>query len=159
MEPEIPKDIPEALKKYINEMPPEHKFFDVHPRHEEAMQLLTDGLCRIREAALVSPRHAMHVADVLHNIPALMAGEGRSDEKYLAQQMAAGRALIDDQSWRKEDDKPVKGLNRLEKSILILCGLVVLVSICSYGWVTSQRSLDSSRCAIEQTSSVKQPGC
>lgn len=80
----------------------EQKFADFMPAsHVDALRLLTDGLCRIREAALAAPEHAMQVADVLHNIPGILAGEDRAGEGYLAELLEKGRALIDDNAWRK----------------------------------------------------------
>lgn len=68
--------------------------------HKEALHLLTDGLCRIREAAVEAPEHAMQMADALHNIPGILAGEDRADEAYLAELLEKGRFLLDDRSWR-----------------------------------------------------------
>lgn len=65
-----------------------------------ALRLLADGLCRIREAAIDAPEHAMQVADVMHNIPGILAGEDRAGEDYLAELLEKGRALIDDNTWR-----------------------------------------------------------
>lgn len=70
------------------------------PSHMEALRLLTDGLCRIREAAFTSPEHTMQMADVLHNIPGILAGEERAGEAYLTELLGKGRALLDDYSWR-----------------------------------------------------------
>lgn len=80
----------------------EQKFADFQSAsHLEALRLLSDGLCRIREAALVAPEHAMQVADVMHNIPGILAGEDRAGEGYLTELLEKGRALIDDRTWRK----------------------------------------------------------
>lgn len=80
----------------------EQKFADFLPAsHMEALHLLTDGLCRIREAAIDAPEHAMQVADVMHNIPGILAGEDRAGEGYLTELLEKGRALIDDNTWRK----------------------------------------------------------
>lgn len=80
----------------------EQKFADFLPAsHVEAMRLLTDGLCRIREAALVAPEHAVQVADVMHNIPGILVGEDRAGESYLTELLEKGRALIDDNTWRR----------------------------------------------------------
>lgn len=80
----------------------EQKFADFLPAsHREALRLLTDGLCRIREAAIDAPEHAIQVADVMHNIPCILAGEDRAGEGYLTELLEKGRALIDDNTWRK----------------------------------------------------------
>ena len=42
----------------------------------------------------------MQVADVMHNIPGILAGEDRAGEDYLAELLEKGRALIDDNTWR-----------------------------------------------------------
>jgi hypothetical protein len=68
--------------------------------HREALRLLSDGLCRIREAAVEAPEHAMQMADALHNLPGILAGEDRADEAYLAQLVEKGQLLLDDRSWR-----------------------------------------------------------
>lgn len=67
----------------------------------EALTLLADGLCRIREAAFDAPAHAVDVANVLHNVPGLLSGEDRAGEGYLVELLRKGRSLIDDISWRK----------------------------------------------------------
>lgn len=67
---------------------------------KEALHLLTDGLCRIREAAVESPEHVKQMADALHNIPGILAGEDRADEAYLTEQLEKARSLIADRSWR-----------------------------------------------------------
>ncbi|CRN68519.1 hypothetical protein AX279_17635 [Pseudomonas sp. J237] len=67
----------------------------------EALILLVDGLCRIREAAFDAPAHAVDVANVLHNVPGLLSGEDRAGEGYLVELLRKGRSLIDDISWRK----------------------------------------------------------
>jgi hypothetical protein len=80
----------------------EQKLADfLSPSHMEALNLLTDGLCRIREAAFDAPEHAMQIADVMHNIPGILAGEDRADSAYLAELLVKGRALINDNTWRK----------------------------------------------------------
>ncbi|HBP0221280.1 TPA: hypothetical protein L5P56_004870 [Pseudomonas aeruginosa] len=79
----------------------EQKFTDFLPAsYVEALHLLTDGLCRIREAAFDAPEHAKQVADVMHNIPGILAGEDRAGEVYLSELLEKGRALIDDNAWR-----------------------------------------------------------
>lgn len=69
--------------------------------HMEALHLMTDGLCRIRESAIEAPAHAMRVADAMHNIPGILAGEDRAGDGYLAELIAEGRALVNDNTWRK----------------------------------------------------------
>lgn len=73
--------------------------------HIAALALLADGLCRIRESAFDSPAHAAHMADVLHNIPGILAGEDRAGEAYLLQLLEEGRRLMDDQAWRASRSK------------------------------------------------------
>lgn len=68
---------------------------------KEALSLLASGLCRIRESAVIAPEHAVQVADVMHNIPGILAGEDRAGEEYLSELLEKGRALMDDISWRK----------------------------------------------------------
>lgn len=71
------------------------------PINREALRLLEDGLCCIREAALRSPEQAMKIADALHNIPGLIAGEDRAGEAYLVELLKQGQGLVNDHRSRK----------------------------------------------------------
>ncbi|WP_137808434.1 hypothetical protein [Pseudomonas sp. G(2018)] len=87
----------------VTRVPAEMEIADVLPAsHKDALRLLSDGLCRIREAAVEAPDHAMQVADALHNLPGCIAGEDSAGEAYLTELLEKGRALLDDQSWRRE---------------------------------------------------------
>lgn len=82
--------------------------------HPEALRLLSDGLCLIREAAIDAPDHARRVADALHNLPGCIAGEDRGGEAYLGELLENGRALVDDQSWRPTSNTPPQVIHRQE---------------------------------------------
>lgn len=117
----------------------EQKFADFLPAsHREALHLLTDGLCRIREAAIEAPAHAMQVADVMHNIPGILSGEDRAGEGYLTELIAEGRALINDNDWRKAPLREDIRMNQIPRTPLYLaarranltllwCGLACLL--------------------------------
>ncbi|MGG2621661.1 hypothetical protein [Pseudomonas aeruginosa] len=96
----------------------EQKTLDALPAsHKEALALLSDGLCRIRETAIDAPEHAGQVAIALHNIPSCLAGEDRGGEQYLSELIEKGRSLVDDESWRQSAYKRPLVVNRQEANL------------------------------------------
>lgn len=159
MERESERPATEFPEQLMNELP-NHKLVDIHPRHEEAMRLLTFGLCRIREAAFDAPQHTVQLADALHNIPALLTGNDRADDQYLVQQMANARALIGDQSWRLDVGRPTvkRGPNRMEKGLFVIMGLVGLISLGWWGWANHKLN-EAYRCVNAQSASGQHADC
>jgi hypothetical protein len=66
-----------------------------------ALRILADGLCRIREVALSAPEHAYKMADVLHNVPEILADPRHGDPAYLEGVLIEAQSLLNDDSWRQ----------------------------------------------------------
>ena len=66
-----------------------------------ALRILADGLCRIREVALTAPEHAYKMANVLHNVPEVLANPRQGDAAYLEGVLIEAQSLLDDVSWRQ----------------------------------------------------------